>query len=492
MSNINITNLTFAYDGSYDNVFEDISLQINTSWKLGLIGRNGRGKTTLLNLMLGKYEYRGSISADVDFVRFPQHIADESELTIDIIRTLSPEAEDWQIYKEFALIELSEDILYRPYSTLSGGEKTKVLLSALFLNDNGFPLIDEPTNHLDMASREKIAEYLKKKNGFILVSHDRTLLDAVVDHIISIDRNGIDVQKGNYSSWQANRDMRDNFELAENKKLKKDIGRLSAAADRNADWSDKVERTKNGTRIAGIKADKGYIGHKAAKMMSRAKAIETRTQHLIDEKSSLLKNIETSAALSLSPLKFHSERLILLKDISVAYDGVAVIKDFDLEINQGERISLYGKNGSGKSSILMLICGEDIPYTGELIKNGQLKISYVPQSAEFLAGNLSDYALQKDIDESLFKAILQKLGFNKNQYDKNMQDYSAGQKKKVLIAGSLCEKAHLYVWDEPLNYIDIISRLQIEELLSTGNQTIIFVEHDKTFCDKIATRTIML
>ena len=119
-------------------------------------------------------------------------------------------------------------------------------------------------------------------------------------------------------------------------------------------------------------------------------------------------------------------------------------------------------------------------------------ISYVPQDASFLRGNLSDYAEQQNIDETLFKTILRKLGFERVQFEKDMTDYSSGQKKKVLLAGSLCQQAHLYVWDEPLNYIDVWSRIQIETLLETYRPTMIFVEHDGAFRRHIATKTVVL
>ena len=155
-------------------------------------------------------------------------------------------------------------------------------------------------------------------------------------------------------------------------------------------------------------------------------------------------------------------------------------------------MALCGPNGSGKSSILKLLCGQDIPYTGTLELASRLKISYVPQDASGLRGGLRSYAADCDIDESLFKAILRKLGFERVQFEKDMGDFSAGQKKKVLLARSLCQSAHLYVWDEPLNYIDVLSRIQIEELLLTFRPTLLFVEHDRVFCEKIATKTISL
>ncbi len=121
-----------------------------------------------------------------------------------------------------------------------------------------------------------------------------------------------------------------------------------------------------------------------------------------------------------------------------------------------------------------------------------LKISYVSQDTSFLSGNLSDFAMEHDIDESLFKAILRKLDFSREQFAKDISDFSGGQKKKILIAKSLCEKAHLHIWDEPLNFIDVISRMQIEELLLEFKPTILFVEHDNAFCENIATKTVRL
>jgi len=324
MSMIRVENLTFAYPSSYDNIFENVNFQIDTDWKLGFVGRNGRGKTTFLNLLLGKYEYHGKIQASVQFDYFPYPVNDKNRLTTDILSEVCPLAEEWELLRELSYLEVRDDVLWRPFFTLSNGEQTKVLLAALFLNDGHFLLIDEPTNHLDMKARETVSAYLKRKKGFILVSHDRCFLDGCVDHILSINRSNIEVQSGNFSTWFTNFQRQQEFELAQNVKLKKSI----AEANR--------------------------------------------------------------------------------------------------------------------------------------------------------------------VDESLFKAILRKMDFSRIQFEKKMEDFSAGQKKKVLIAKSLCEQAHLYVWDEPLNYIDIYSRMQIENLIREFSPTMIFVEHDLAFRNNIATKSICL
>ena len=492
MSLISVANLTFSYDGSYDNIFENVSFQLDTDWKLGFTGRNGRGKTTFLNLLLGKYEYSGTISAKVNFEYFPFRVTNPDNNTIDVIDSIYPDYLHWQVMRELSLLQVSEDVLYRPFDTLSNGEQTKVLLATLFLKENSFLLIDEPTNHLDMIARKIVSDYLSSKQGFILVSHDRAFLDNCVDHILSINKTNIEIQKGNFSSWWENKKMQDNFELVENEKLRKDITRLSSAAKRTSDWSDKVEKTKLGTKDSGLRPDRGYIGHKSAKMMKRSKAIEARQQAAIDDKSKLLKNIESSERLKISQLKFHTDRLVELENVSIFYGEKLACENVSFTIEQGDRIALCGKNGSGKSSLVKLICGENLTYTGTFRKASQLKVSYVSQDTSQLRGSLTDYAADNEIDESLFKAILRKLDFARVQFEKDMSDFSGGQKKKVLIAKSLCEKAHLHIWDEPLNFIDVISRMQIEELLLEYSPTILFVEHDSEFCKNIATGILEL
>ena len=486
MSMIKVENLTFSYPSGIENIFENVSFTLDTDWKLGFVGRNGRGKTTFLNLLLGKYEYAGTILSSVQFDYFPYPVSEKSRLTAEVLTEVCPAAEEWELIRELSLLDVAPEILWQPFDTLSNGEQTKALLAALFLNEGHFLLIDEPTNHLDSGARESVAAYLKKKKGFILVSHDRNVLDCCVDHILALNRTNIEVQNGNFSSWLENFETQQESEAAQNKRLKKDIRRLENSAKRTAAWSDKVETSKAGA------ADKGYVGHMAAKMMKRSKCIESRQKKAISEKSALLRNTETAEALKISPLIHHAGVLARFEGVSPEYGGIPVCTPVTFEVRQGERIFLHGKNGCGKSSLLKLLAGEPIAHTGTLTKASGMIISYVPQDTSHLCGSLSEYACTHGIDESLFKALLRKLGFERTQFEKDISDFSSGQKKKTLIAGSLCEKAHLYIWDEPLNFIDIYSRIQIEQLIKEFSPAMIFVEHDKAFRDGISTKIISL
>lgn len=492
MSLIDIANLTFGYDGTDENIFENVSFRIDTDWKLGFTGRNGRGKTTFLNLLLGKYEYSGTISSHTEFEYFPYAPSDEHEITAEIIREHAPGAEDWEILRELSLLECGDDVMYRPFCTLSNGEQTKALLAALFLDANRFLLIDEPTNHLDVKGREAVGRYLNAKKGFLLVSHDRKFLDSCIDHILSINKTDIQIQPGNFSSWMSGKQMQDRHEQNKNEKLKKDIKRLTQSAQRTEKWSLETEKGKYGSKNAGLRPDRGYVGHKAAKLMARSKSIETRQLNAAAEKEKLLKNIENSEALKITPISFYTQNLVEVEGLSIFYGEKAVCENVSFTVHSGEKILLSGKNGSGKSSILKLICGEDIPHTGAVRKSERLKISYVPQTADGLSGTLRDYAEHWKIDETRFKTILRKFDFSRTLLEKPAETFSQGQKKKVLLARSLCENAHIYIWDEPLNYIDVISRMQIEELLAGNCTTLLFVEHDLSFCEKIAGRIISL
>lgn len=492
MSLIDVVDLTFAYEGSYENVFEHVSFQLDTDWKLGFTGRNGRGKTTFLKLLLGQYEYGGTISAGVKFEYFPYEVKDQERLTLEIVEKMLPALEEWRLFRELNLLKVDAQVLYRPFYTLSCGEQTKVLLAALFLEENRFLLIDEPTNHLDTESRRLAAEYLNKKKGFILVSHDRRFLDGCVDHILSVNKMNIEIQKGTFSSWYANKEARDQMELEQNERLKKEVKRLQKSARQASCWSDKVERSKKGQRTAGLRPDRGFIGHKSAKMMKRSKVLEARREQAAADKSKLLKNIEEAVTLRLYPLSYHTDRMAVLENVSVSYGENVACSGVGFEIRQGERICLSGPNGCGKSSVLKLILGEELAYTGLCQVGSGIRISYVPQDPSFLSGDLKDIALEYGLDESLFKAILRKLDLGRGQFEKDVSQYSAGQKKKVLLAKSLCERAHIYVWDEPLNYIDILSRIQIEELILECQPTMIFVEHDEAFRERAATKTVVI
>lgn len=490
MALIDIKNLTFEYQGSLGPIFENLNLQLDTNWKLGLIGRNGYGKTTFLKLLMNRYPYEGLITKPIPMVYFPYSIEDYEIMTLELLEMLQPNLELWKLQKEMNLLEVEEDTLYRQFSTLSGGEQTKILLGLLFADEERFLLIDEPTNHLDTHGREIVAKYLKSKKGFILVSHDREFINDVVDHILTIEKSKIVLQKGSYDTWEKNKNLEDQYELDKNQKLRGEIRRLKQSAREKAVWSDKVETTKN-TKVSGLKPDKGYVGHMAAKMMKRSKSIEKRYEKAIEEKEKLLNNIEPMDKLPMNVLAHHTKQYINAQDFTVCYNK-NIFKPVTFSIEAGDCIVLKGDNGLGKTSIIRAILGEEVPCHGKLeIANG-IVISYVPQKFDDISGNINEFVNKQCIDKTKFLTTLRKLGFSREQFEIPIESFSMGQKKKIFLAKSMCEEAHLFIWDEPLNYIDVISRIQIENMILEYSPTMILVEHDRRFIDKVATDIVEL
>ena len=302
----------------------------------------------------------------------------------------------------------------------------------------------------------------------------------------------------------------DAFHQAENEKHKKEIRRLHQAADRTREWADKNESTKIGfdpvkehDRSKGTRA---YIGAKTKKMQSRRMQVEKRIMDEIEQKEGLLQDIENPVELKLMPMQHHKEVLISAKEYGIAYGSCEVFHGLDFELHRGERVFLHGENGCGKSSLIRAIHSQpglnsteeskasldSLQETGILKCASGLTISYINQDTAGLSGTIKEFCRKNDLDESLFCVVLRQLDLERVQFVKRIEDYSEGQKKKVLIAASLLKPAHLYIWDEPLNYIDVFSRMQIENLILTYQPTMLIVEHDVRFREKIATRVVEL
>ena len=493
MALLQFSNVAFAYEGSYDDVFNDLSFQIDTGWRLGLIGRNGRGKTTLLRIIAGTLTARGQVSVPLNPSLFPFGVQDAQLSARDVMQSLASNEPVWRLSSEAGQLGLGEDLLLRPFQTLSRGEQTKVQLAALFAREDAYPLIDEPTNHLDLQGRETVAAYLSKKRGFLLVSHDRDFLNRCVTHTLSLNRSSVVVQRGNYDSWEREFIRKNEAEEARNEQLKKEIVRLKAASRKQADFSNKAEKDKFNVHPSDVAAvDRGYAGARAAAMMKRSLATRAKIERGIEERQELMHDSERIGTLKLTPLSHPKKRIVEVRDASVHYENRTVASEISFSVNRGECIALSGPNGCGKSSILKTICGLSDALQGEISIANNLIISYVPQSTEHLRGELNVFIAKTEADETLFKAILRNMDFGRQQFDKDIARYSEGQKKKLLLARSLCESAHLYVWDEPLNYIDVFSRVQVETLIKTYMPTMLLVEHDRAFLNRVCSNVFRL
>mgnify|MGYP004468417709 CR=1 FL=1 len=492
MSTITIKHLNFAYDGQTP-LFSDANFYLDTNWHLGLVGRNGRGKTTLLRLLQGQLDYTGELSVPVALTYFPQPITDPSQLTLYALQETN-DFEQWQLERELNLMGMTPDLLWRPYAELSGGEQTKVRLALLFTDTEHFALIDEPTNHLDGASRALVADYLKRKSGFIVISHDRHFLDQVTDHTLAIDRQQITLYQGNYATYADAKANQDASERAEDQKLRRDIQRLEQTAAEKARWSASREKDKYGDRHvknSGGIPDKGFIGARAARVMQKHKNLERRMDNEIAAKSELLNNIESVAPLTINTLPDHHSVYIHADQLQLGHDGTPLFAPISFDVLPGERVALVGPNGIGKSSVLRALAGH---FTGEgtgTLTQPQLALSWVRQQIDN-RGTLAAFATARHLDYQALLNNLKKLGLERASFTTPIELMSMGQQKKVELAASLVTPANLLIWDEPLNYLDLYNQDQLADSILQSRPTMLFVEHDADFIAKVATKVIKL
>lgn len=478
---IKADHLNFQYESIDEPLFSDLSFSMDTSWKCGLIGKNGEGKTTLVKLLNGQLHGQGNIECSVPCALFPFSISNPKQMTMEVLEEATG-ALNWKIEKECSQIGLRPDVVWQPFETLSCGEQVRAMLAALFASEHTFVILDEPSNHLDEQARRKLAMYLKTKNGFLIVSHDRQLLDECVDHLLVLEEGQIEVRKGNFSSWDMDHKNQLVKDQADNERLHKEIKRLDQAARTSRIWSDAKEKKKIGA------ADKGYVGHKAAKLMKRSKVVEARKVKAIEQKKKLLHTDLSPESLKIRSQGYKKEIFVRFENVCVDYK-VWQSTPQTFTIQRGDRILLCGPNGSGKSSLIKALL-KKISYKGKILVSNDLHISYVEQTYESVSGNMEDYIEQYGIDRTRFLTTLRKFGFSRDELFHPLDQLSSGQRRKIMLARSLCEEAHLYVWDEPLNDLDITTREQLEQMLEEGEYTMLFVEHDPFFCKKIASRYI--
>jgi lincosamide and streptogramin A transport system ATP-binding/permease protein len=520
MPTICLEALRFHYESPFAPVFRDVELRIDTSWRAGLVGRNGRGKTTLLDLVAGRLQpQQGRIvlpteplsftpaspglalptrevvrNAVAPFSRWeremdawleegtPAALERYGELALEYER-LGGYVVDHRIDEEWAAMGLDPGLLLRPHASLSGGEQTRASIAGLFIREGGYPLIDEPTNHLDLHGREQLADYLGRKPGFLLVSHDRALLDRCCDHMVAIERDRLRVHTGGYTTLREQQRLEEEHETRERERLSREVRTLKQAARERRDWSGAREKTKRGA------ADKGYVGHRAAKMMKRALHVEGRAQARLEERQALVRIPEKKRELKLAT-RAGPSTLLAAEGLSVEAGGRVLIDHLDLRIERGERIAIEGPNGSGKTLLLQTLCGERAPGAGRVTRTAGVRLCRAHQRPHWQTGRLADHLRGAGVDETRFRNVLGVLGMEGEAFDRPLETFSEGERKKADLCLSFLAPADLWVWDEPLNYLDIESREQIEAVLLRDAPTLIFVEHDAWFCERVATRRI--
>jgi len=544
--NIIVRDLHFSHTDSSRAVFRGISFTLSTVWRCALVGRNGRGKTTLLRLLnqqlipqAAEFEvplptllfpglYPGQPSAGEPQSGISSHEAAraiagpyrEIEQAIDrlsqrtdpnrpsTIEALNHQIENFEALEGYTIdsaIDRELDALgidgKRRYEQLSGGEQTRVMLAGLFARKDIYRLVDEPTNHLDRAGRRLVSDYLAQQSGYLLVSHDRHFVDECCDHVLGLRAQDTHLIKGSYSDYHTEADRDNAREQRTNAGLKKELRRLEQAAVARRDGAHAREREK------GAHADNGYIGHKAAKQMRRALNIEQRADAALAEKRALLQNLDKTRQLKLNQAARKSGTpLCQVNNLSIGYNGSTIAANLELELKVGDRLAITGANGCGKTCLLRTLLGE-VPAMGGTVR-------WAPGTRKQQARQQPGGPFPAPTNWSLFLQILGVLGVDGDLINRRRKRLfaptpstdstsepttetadsvlSQGQLKKIELAYSFVEPVDVLIWDEPLNYMDIQTREQLLELVLSAQPTVVFVEHDAYFVSKTATQELAL
>ncbi|MGG3470509.1 ribosomal protection-like ABC-F family protein [Neobacillus pocheonensis] len=475
-------------------ILDNIQFEIKNGDRIGLVGYNGTGKTTLANILTGKIPPdKGSMEASSDLrIGYLTQSIDYQMSDFHQSLTLHTENEVLQHASELGLkkaYDWEEDRL----SNLSGGEKLKLALSMVWASKPGFLILDEPTNHLDFKGIDWLISELEKFKGAVLIiSHDRHFLDKTVSRIFEIENKKIHFFNGNYSEYQKLKqkqleDQQHQYTVQQKKKEE-----IEMQIDQLKSWSDKAHRSSSKqSRDYGFKE---YHRVKAKKRDAQVKSKMKRLQNEL-EKNKIEKPLdEAKVRFQFENQGKRGKRIIEAKNLAKSFGDRGLFKSSQFYINQGERIGLLGENGCGKTTLIKMFLGLVPHYEGELWLSDSLKIAYLSQDVDDLLVEKS--ALETlgftDRDHILqARTLFANLGLKEQHITAPISTLSLGERTRVKLVDMLMKDYDVLILDEPTNHLDLPSREQLEKTLNEFTGTIITVSHDYYFLNKLCDRILV-
>ena len=513
MIDISVQNLVKAYEVD-KNILDGLTFEIQAGERVGLLGKNGAGKTTLFKLLSGEIEKDegeivigpgkrlGLIS---QIPRYPTHYTTEDVLReahrrlyqlqaeLDSLTAQMADGKEGSVlisydktladFERLGGYEMETDrnrvcggldipaaMRAQLFSTLSGGEKTRVNLARLILEQTDILLLDEPTNHLDLKSTQWLETYLEKFPGTVLViSHDRYFLDTVVKRTIEIERGKIVHYSGNYSYYIDEKARREEEQRMRYEREQAEIKRLGQRAEQMTGWG---------------------TGNK--KMAQKAKAMRSRIDRM--ERTARPEQ-EKRLHARLAEKAFRGDELMVLKKLAKSFDNRSLFADLDLEVGGGERIALIGDNGTGKSTLLKILLGEEGADTGTVKFGPAVKKAYLPQIIRFENPNrdmVDTLIYELGVSPQTARNRLGAFKFHGEDVFTPVSLLSGGEQSRLRLCMLMEGDVNFLVLDEPTNHLDIQSREWIEEVLEEYAEALLFVSHDRYFISRFATRIWVL
>ena len=517
MIDAGLKNIKKAY-GAFE-ILTDVSFDIHTNDKIGLIGRNGTGKTTVFKIISGREDINEGllsirknikISCLDQISAYPEYFTVEDvldsafeklydlKIRMDKMSKLLGESHDEELEKllekygemqnEFENLggyetetmkskictglKISDELLKRDFSVLSGGEKTIVNLGKILLENPEVLLLDEPSNHLDISSIEWLEEYLRNyKGSIVIVSHDRYFLDRTVNKIIELEDGKSDIFHGNYSYYKVEKERRLLAEFEAYKDQQKKVNAMKEAAKRYRIWA---------------RGDHDKFFKKAKELEKRIEKIEMLDRPQLERKG---------IGLAFNGVKRSGKNVIVCKELSKSFDTEKVFTNIDLNIYFRERVALLGRNGCGKSTLLKIILGHLQPDSGTAELGPSVKSAYLDQNIEFGDNSKTILETYKDhckVYEGEARNALSNFLFTKDEVFKKISELSGGERTRLKLALLMQTDTNLLILDEPTNHLDIDSKEMLEEALKNFSGTILFVSHDRYFINQISNRIFEL
>ncbi len=497
-----------------NEVLHNVSFELQAGERAVLIGRNGTGKSTLFKIIAGLLEYdrgtlairKGAVVGYLDQIpdRYNTYLVEEvlNEAFYEIFTirdemrklekkmVLYVEGELERCMQQYGRLQIqfehqggyeieekrrrictglkfSEEFLYRPFESLSGGEKTTVLLGKILLQQPDILLLDEPTNHLDIEAMEWLEEYVKSYPGAVLmISHDRYFLDRTVQKVIELERGEAFVYYGNYSDYGAEKQEQLLQQMQNYQVQQKKIKAMEEAIKRFRQW--------------GAQSDNPKMFKKAASMEKRIEKIDKLDKPLLDAPKMQLDFVQGNRS---------GKDVITVTEVCKEYGEKKLLQNANLHVRYKDCIGIFGKNGCGKSTLIRMILGVETPDIGQVKVGSSVKIGYLEQNIYFPDEEINLLeALQHTftLSEEKARRILFRFLFYKEDVHKKLKNLSGGEKVRLKLCILMNQEVNLLIMDEPTNHLDIDSREMLEEALLEFDGTILMISHDRYFLNKIA------